>query len=232
MYALLSAMDSESRAVRAAMEIARVDRWKGYEFSIGRLEGADVVVARTGVGKILSAMITQKIIDSYAPDAVFFSGIGGALNPAYGIGDIVIGTESMQHDLDATVFGFKRGEVPYSGYRLFICDTFLCDAAENYLPRDHSLFFGRILTGDQFLTQADKAGFNYLRTELKGDVVDMEGAAVAQVAVVNEVSHILIRVISDCADGAAPKSFERFLPKASLASLQLLRYIIRRVSAG
>lgn len=232
MYALLSAMDSESKTVRDAMAITRVDVWKGYEFSVGRLEGAQVVIARTGVGKILSAMITQKIIDSYTPDAVFLFGIGGALNPDYGIGDIVIGKQSMQHDLDATVFGFKRGEVPYSGYRLFKSDAVLCDAAANYVPGDHSLFFGRILTGDQFLNRADKVGFGCLRKELKGDVVDMESAAVAQVAVVNDVPHILIRVISDRADGAAPKNFEKFLPKASLASSQLLRYIILRLSGS
>lgn len=232
MYALLSAMDSETRAVRGAMEIARVDVWKGYEFSVGRLEGAEVVLSRTGVGKTLSAMITQKIIDSYAPTAVFFSGIAGALNPAYGIGDIVIGKQSVQHDLDATVFGYKRGEVPYSGYCLFKSDAALCDAAATFVPGDHSLFLGRILTGDQFLTQANKEGFSYLRKELKGDVVDMESAAVAQVAVVNDVPHILIRVISDRADGAAPKNFKKFLPKASLASSQLLRHIIRHLSAG
>ena len=180
-----------------------------------------VQLEAAGVGKVMAAMTTQRLIDTLQPDAVLMVGVAGGLNPRLAIGDVVIAAETLQHDLDVTALGVARGTVPFTEYRWLAADPGLLEAAlavqldgTNEAGEPLQLHRGCILTGDQFMSRAAQQQQRYLVDELRGDAVDMESAAVAQVCICNQVPHLVVRVISDTADGSAKVDFWRFLPRA------------------
>jgi adenosylhomocysteine nucleosidase/adenosylhomocysteine/aminodeoxyfutalosine nucleosidase len=129
--------------------------------------------------------------------------------------------------MNAISLGFQRGEIPYSPYRILACDTGLVDLAMRCVPEAGKVVTGRILTGDQFITNRTLKSMQYLYDDLAGDAVEMEGASVGLVATVNRIPFLLIRVISDRADTYAHIDFQSFLPKASRNSLQFIRHVLR-----
>src|SRR5690606_31155766 len=182
-----------------------------------------------GVGKVLSTCVAQRLIDTYAPKALLLTGICGALAPHLAIGDVVIGSEYLQHDLDVEPLGFPRGQIPYTDLRVIRADRTLLEIASSYQSEDHAVHIGRILTGDQFLTSAERETHRYLTEELQGAVVEMEGASIATVAYINAVPFLAIRTVSDRANEEAHLDFEKFLPVASENSFELVRHLLDRL---
>lgn len=226
MIALLAAMQPELKLIRDAVESPKIIDWHEREFITGRLLGHDVVAVQTGVGKILAAAVTQRIIDQFNPDYIIMSGIGGSINPDLRRGDLVIGVESVQHDFDATVFGFKRGQIPYTDYNVIPSDPNLVEKAMSW---KEPVKKGRILTGDQFIAGSHKPEYSYLRDELKGDIVEMEGSAAGLTALINKIPFLLIRAVSDNADGEATGSYKKFLKSASERSFSLIEHILKQI---
>jgi 5'-methylthioadenosine/S-adenosylhomocysteine nucleosidase len=226
--AILAALDGEIREILKALGDRRETAWKDFIFHCGRLDGHEVVLARCGVGKSMSAMLAQRLIDQFEPAALICTGLAGGLGATVRIGDTLVARDCLQHDLDASVFGFKRGEIPYSGRRIFACDPGLLEAAMSYLPAHGRLVAGRILTGDQFITRREFECHRYLVDELNGDAVEMEGASIALVADVNDLPFLLVRTISDKADEAACLDIKAFLPMASRNSLACVRHVLAR----
>ncbi|MBI9105886.1 MAG: 5'-methylthioadenosine/adenosylhomocysteine nucleosidase [Spirochaetales bacterium] len=227
MIAIIAAMQPEIKLIKDSVENPEKIVWKDWEFVCGKLSGKEIVAVQTGVGKVLAALVTQRMIDVFSPSAIIMTGIAGALNPDLHRGDIVVGTDCLQHDMDATVFGFKRGQIPYTDYRIIESDPALVAAALSY-PAE-KLRTGRILTGDQFVTGSGDAALSYLTDELEGDVVEMEGAAAGLTAKVNDIPFLLIRVISDKADGKAKGSYQKFLKSASERSFHLIEYLLEGI---
>ena len=215
MQLLLGAMDQEINGYLTHLKDTTHVEWNGWKFHVGTIGGEKAVVAKCGVGKVLSAMVTQKILDTFDIHHILFTGIAGSLNPVYEIGDIVIAKDTIQHDMDVSGLGFKRGHVPYTDIHIIECEKkempILSKAAEGF-GRIH---IGRILTGDLFLTKRNDAGYSYLQDELHGDAVEMEGASVGTVALINKIPFNLVRIVSDRADGEAPHNFGAFLNEAS-----------------
>jgi 5'-methylthioadenosine/S-adenosylhomocysteine nucleosidase len=228
MIAIIGALDGEIAEFLAVLENRRDETWTGFTFYTGSIENKDVLVVKSGVGKVMAALAAQHFIDAYQPEAVIFTGLAGGLNPDLDIGDILVAEDCVQHDLNAVALGFKRGEVPYTPYRFLPCDRKLLEAAMEYTPETGKVMKGRILTGDQFITNRTLKSLQYLYDDLAGDAVEMEGAAVALVATVNRVPFLLARVISDRADTYAHTDFASFLPRASRTSLQFIRHLLRR----
>jgi len=214
MTVILGAMDGEITAIRENMDTARAVTWRSYQITTGTIAGEPVVLCRTGVGKTLSALVCQHLIEAYRPDRVIFTGVAGSLRGDLEIGDTIIARDSIQHDMDATPLGMAPGEIPYSGYRVIPCDPDLVAIAARVEPAGGTVRIGRILTGDQFMT--DPARRRELRDRFGGDCVEMEGASVALVCAVNETPCVLIRTISDHADGTV--DFQRALSMASTNS--------------
>ncbi len=229
MIAILGAMDGEIAEFLGALDRKKEERWTDFVFHTGMLEDREVVVMKSGVGKVMAAMVTQRLIDAYRPRAVIFTGLAGGISDRLEIGDTLVAEDCIQHDLDASSLGFKRGEVPYSPYRVLVCDRTLVDAASFCIPEKGKAVRGRVLTGDQFITKRDFASHRHLLEELKGDAVEMEGAAAGLVATVNKVPFLLIRTISDRADSNAKTDFHAFLSRASRNSLHFVRHVLRRV---
>jgi 5'-methylthioadenosine/S-adenosylhomocysteine nucleosidase len=232
---ILGAMDGEISDFIEAMDQRNEDiSSAGVQMYSGRLSNRDVVVAKSGVGKVMAALTTQNILDHIRSSGrvveyLVFTGLAGAINPAYRIGDTLIAVDCVQHDLDATALRIPRGTIPYSKMRFIGSDLRLVEAAQSYRPVEGTVHTGRVLTGDQFIHQRNNPEYAYMTVELEGDAVEMEGAAAATCALVNGVPFVLIRTISDQADGKARVKFSEFLPKASRNSLQAVLHLLDAV---
>ncbi len=226
MIALTSAMPVEIGLIKESVDNAKIVKWADWNFITGELFGSEVVVTHTGVGKVLAALVTQRLIDVFKPSAVIMSGIAGSIDRDLNRGDLVVGIDCIQHDFDAAFFGFERGHIPYTDYHIIEADSMLVEKALSY--DKESLKKGRILTGDQFISDAGNKRFDYLRDELKGSLVDMEGAASALTAMVNEIPFLIIRAVSDYADGEGGKNYKKFIKNASVRILGLIEHILKQ----
>jgi len=222
---IIGAMDEEIDAYRSSMVQKTKKSQNGFEFYIGTIQSKDVILVKSGVGKVFASMVTQLMIDKYHVESIIVTGVGGSLNSKLNIGDVLIGRDSIQYDFDATALGFKLGQISYTDYRIFPADKLLLKIANN-CKIEHNTMEGRILTGDQFMTYKDKQDKRYLVKELKGDCVEMEGAAVAQVCTVNNVPHLIIRTMSDKADGTAVSDYNQFKNIVAKNSYNLVSNII------
>ena len=227
---IIGAMPQEVALFRAALEQSSSIAWGDYQFHLGRLEQQEVIVVNSGIGKVLAAMVTQYAITHFRPVRIILTGLAGGLVDHLQIGDIVLAETLIQHDMDASALGFKRGHVPYSKIFEIPTDPQLRELALTYTPSGYRIHIARVLSGDQFIAAKQRAAMGYLTTELNGDCVEMEGASVALVAQSNQIACLVIRTISDRADGAAPAKFEAFLGSAAERSLGLVRHLLTRIS--
>jgi adenosylhomocysteine nucleosidase len=234
--AIVSAMQEEIAAVIDSLAGLKAQEFGKRQFHTGKFRGTDTVVVFSRYGKVAAAATVTQLLASYPVTRLVFSGVAGALRPGLNIGDIVVATTLVQHDMDATPL-FKRYEVPLLGKSHFATDPdlrerlslaakqFLADDLNSLVPHAELAFFnmtspkvvgGVIASGDKFF--ADAAEVTTLRQRLpEVCCVEMEGAAVAQVCDEYSVPFGVVRTISDSADAGAPGDFRRF-------SQQIARY--------
>lgn len=226
---IIGAMDDEIKMYKEHLTERKEVTYKTLVFYTGKLQGKEVVVVKSGVGKVFAAMICQYLIDKFNVNSVLFTGVGGSLNPKLEIGDVVVSIDSVYHDFDAVALGFPRGNISYTNYRFFKADERLRELALKTKLGKHKVIAGRILTGDQFLTHKEKQEYKYLTEELKGDCIEMEGAAVAQVCVVNETPHLIVRTVSDKADGTAVEDYNKFTPIVAHNSFRIVEWVVGKI---
>ena len=225
-FAIIGALDAEIDEYIKHLKNSRKNIWKKFVFYEGDLYKKQVIIIKSGVGKVSAAMTAQKLIDTYNPTYIIFTGVAGGLNNKFEIGDIIVGKDCAQYDLNAIELGFSRGTIPYTNFRFFKTDAKLRDLALTAKIK-HTIYEGRILTGDQFLTRKDIKEYNYLVDELKGDAVDMESASIGQVCTLNNVPFLIIRTISDKADGNSLINFNKFLPEVTKNSFGMVQHILK-----
>ncbi|MDO3409351.1 5'-methylthioadenosine/adenosylhomocysteine nucleosidase [Saccharibacillus sp. CPCC 101409] len=219
--ALMGAMDEEVGLLLGEMTNTRSRTAAGIRFTEGLFRGCPVVVCRCGVGKVNAAAAAQVLASEFRIEALVFTGVAGALDPALEIGDIVVSSESVQHDMDASPLGFARGIIPFQTESVFPADPDWVRLAEESCKAAGVRFAtGRVLSGDRFV--ADREEVAKLREEFGGACTEMEGAAVAQVCRMNGIPHVIIRSMSDKANGAAPESFAEFTAAASARSFGIV----------
>jgi adenosylhomocysteine nucleosidase len=227
--ALIGAMNEEIELLIKHMEQVKESAKAGVIYREGLFLGKQVVVCKSGVGKVNAAVTTQILIDQFEVEAVIFTGVAGALDPELNIGDIVVSSECMQHDMDVTALGFPRGVIPYEEISIFTADAGLVKlaaASSNKLFQGR-IKLGRVLSGDQFI--ADREVVRQLHTELAGTCTEMEGSAVAQVCSMNQIPYVVIRSMSDKADGSAHVNFTEFTKQASENSYKIVEDMIRQL---
>lgn len=215
MIGIIGAMEVEVEKVRDAMDITGKQNVAGMVFYCGRINDTEVVLVRSGVGKVNAAVCTQILCDLYGVDVVLNTGIAGSLCADINIGDIVISTDAVQHDMDARYFGYDPGVIPQQDVSVFVADEALADkavAACKKVNPDISVFRGRVLSGDQFI--ADKGKKQWLSDTFGGMCTEMEGAAIAHAAYRNGVPFLIVRAISDKADDSATEDYTTFEAKA------------------
>lgn len=208
---IIGAMEEEVNQLKAKMTEAAVKNKAGMEFFSGKLMGKDAVIVRSGIGKVNAAVCTQILVDEFQIDMVINTGIAGSLKAEINIGDMVISTDAVQHDVDATSFGYGYGVIPRMETSIFKADAELTKKAKTVCSQvnpDISAFLGRIVSGDQFISDKEKK--NWITGQFDGYCTEMEGAAIAQAAYLNQIPFLIIRAISDKADNSAQMDYGLF----------------------
>lgn len=226
-FGIIGAMDREVELFIKNISEPEIMNRASMTFYKGVLKGQKVVVVKSGVGKVNAAICTQILIDYYKPDAVFCTGIAGSLREDLYVGDTVISEDVVQYDVDGTVFGHELGEIPNLGVKNFMASSELIERAVNAhkkLFKDKKVIAGRILTGDQFISSKEKA--DYLKNVFNGDCVEMEGGAVGQTCFLNKTPFLIIRSISDNADGKAKIDYDVFADETAKKSYKLITGIL------
>ena len=225
MIGIIGAMDIEVAILRDKMVNPTVETISGVDFIRGKLEGRDVVLARSGVGKVFAAICAQTMILKYGVKAIINSGVAGTLTGELHIGDVAISTACVQHDMDTSPVGDPVGllsginvvELPADTTLVGELDKVCADAGVN-----HRL--GVIATGDQFVATHERR--DWIRDQFKAIAVEMEAGSIAHVCYVNKVPFASIRVISDEASGDVHIDYMTFVKKAAATSTDItLRWL-------
>lgn len=228
MIGIIGAMDEEVSKLKAALEGVTVDTVAGMSFFKGTYEGKDVVIVRSGIGKVNAGICTQILADKYDVEAIINTGIAGSLKNEINIGDIVLSVEAIQHDMEAVAFGYAPGVIPRMETSTFKGDAKLIELAKSACAEacpEIGVHEGRVLTGDQFIS--DKAVKNRLIEMFDGSCCEMEGAAIAQAAYLNGIPFLIIRAISDKADDSANMDYPTFEAMAIENSVKLMKCMIK-----
>ena len=227
---IIGAMELEVSALKGQIKGITVKKKAGMEFCEGRIGGTYVVVVRCGVGKVNAALCVQILCDDFHVTHVINTGIAGSLNNELNIGDILISKDAVHHDFDITIFSYKRGEVPGLGVREFPADQHLIEAAEESIREtqpDLNYRVGRVASGDQFIASAEVK--DSIIKEFGADCAEMEGASIAHGAFLNGIPFVIIRAISDKADGSAEEDYPTFEKAAAAHCAKLVADMVGRI---
>lgn len=227
MVGIIGAMEEEVAALKEDMDIQETVEKASMVFCKGILCGREVVVVRSGIGKVNAGICAQILVDCFGADTLINTGIAGSLDARIDIGDMVISTDALHHDMDATLFGDVVGQVPRMDTLSFPADADLirkaAEANEKANPDIHT-FTGRIASGDQFI--ASKEVKDRIVQNFHPLCVEMEGAGIAHAAYLNQVSYVIIRAISDKADNSATMDYPTFERKAIAHSVRLIKELV------
>lgn len=229
-FGIIGAMDIEVALLKEKMNIKNTMTKASMEFCEGTIGKTDVIVVKSGVAKVNAAICVQILCDIFGVTHIINTGIAGSLDNDINIGDIVISTDACYHDFDITALGYKKGEVPGIGSVEFPADKWLGDKAENachVADKDISVFRGRICSGDQFIS--DDAVKDNIVSTFHGLCTEMEGAAIAQAAFLNKIPYVIIRAISDKADGNGTVDYPTFEKKAARDCASLVLYMLQHI---
>ncbi|CAM2877020.1 MULTISPECIES: 5'-methylthioadenosine/adenosylhomocysteine nucleosidase [Paenibacillus] len=225
---IIGAMDEEVELLLAGMKQLETVKQTGITYVAGEWLGKQIVVCKSGVGKVNAAVTTQILIDRFQVNRIIFTGVAGAVNPELNIGDMVISSECVQHDMDVTPLGFERGVIPYQETSAFPAEASLIALAEEACKAQGANYLiGKVLSGDQFIANKDTVKMLY--TEMNGACAEMEGAAVAQVSFMNRVPFVILRAMSDKADGSAHVNFAEFTVESSQRSHRIVEHMLEHM---
>ncbi len=224
MIGIIGAMADEVALLQKEMQVEEIVEKAGMRFHKGNLCEKEVVVVQSGIGKVNAALCAQILVDIFRVDTLLNTGIAGSLDAQIDIGDMVISTDAVQHDVDATTFGDPLGQVPNMDTFSFPADEKLVELAKRVneeVNPDIQTFTGRIVSGDQFISSQEAK--EHLVNTFHAKCTEMEGAAIAHAAYLNQVSCVIIRAISDKADNSAEMDYPAFEQMAILHSVRLVR---------
>lgn len=224
--AIIGAMEAEINLLKNRLENGKSENIAGVIIYQGTLAGKSILLAQSGIGKVNASITTSLLLDKYQADCVINTGSAGGLQKGMKQGDVVIGTQSAHHDVDASAFGYAIGQVPQLPPR-FHSDTSLISHATHAAKTfdKATIHQGLIVSGDQFINHPDKIARirNHFPDAL---AVEMEAAAIAQTCHQFSRPYVIIRALSDLADGDAELSFDAFLPIAATHSAEMVQHII------
>lgn len=217
-------MDEEREEIINIMKDVEVKQVYNLRFLVGKIQGKNCIIAKSGVGKVNAARTTQIMIDNFELSYVINIGVAGAINGLLNIGDVIIAKHVVQHDFDITAFDHSKGYITGVGDRVK-CDEQLVSEFEQVIEsqpeKNYQIKMGIVATGDIFCTEIwmkDK-----IRAKFDADVVDMECGAVAQVCYLDGVPFIAIRCVSDTPNGNNASTFDENLKMASRRCANILK---------
>lgn len=227
---IIGAMELEVEQLKSKMTASYIVTKAGMEFYEGTLNGASVVVVRSGIGKVNAALCVQILVDLFEVTHIINTGVAGSLNAALDIGDILISKDAIHHDMDTTIFGYQLGEVPQMGTREFKADERLMSLAKSSCEKVNEgihAIVGRVVSGDQFISSKEVK--ERLIANFQGDCAEMEGASIAHGAYLNKIPFVIIRAISDKADDSAEMDYPSFERAAAEHSAKLVEDMVQYI---
>jgi adenosylhomocysteine nucleosidase len=244
---ILAAMSEEVRHLGQALAVDDKVARGGYTFRLGRLDGVPVVLVEAGIGKVNMALVATLLLDHFGCRVALLTGVAGGVDPAVGIGDVVIADQLIQHDYGTVVDGeikpYRPGAMPFGEPRdplAYGLDPAIRQQLHQQLEgfvlpalpaavtggggRQPAIRFGTILSGDQFINCERTRQRLFAR--FGAQAVEMEGAALAQVAEQFRAPCLDVRCVSDLAGADSHVDFAAFLPYAAESAAQVLRRIV------
>lgn len=228
MIGIIGAMQVEVDALKCIVENSKTETISGVEFVSGQIFGKDVVIACCGIGKVFAAICTEAMILKYSPDVIINTGVGGTLTDKLSVFDVAVSENVVQHDMDTSPLGDPKGllsginiiKIPANGKYADLVIDILRSLDVNCLK-------GTIASGDQFIhSMAQK---DFITSEFGGICCEMEGGSIGHVCYVNNTDFVVIRAISDSADGSANTDYPTFVKKAAENSINTVKEFIKRV---
>ena len=204
--AIIGAMSCEIDEIKKCLTDLKEISYQDLKIFTGNINNKFIILAQSGMGKVNAAINTQYIIDTFHPDTIINTGVAGGLGKGLKIGDIVVAEYLVQHDFDVTFLGYAKGYMFLGEDRKsptkYLCDKKLLETFEDLLNKkmpEIKYYKGVIASGDIFVS--DKEQKEDINKTFNAIAVEMEGAAVAQTAGRNKIPFLVIRAISDMADG-------------------------------
>lgn len=227
--AVIGAMEQEVELLRAALQNVTTETIANSEYTAGTYEGKEVVLLKSGIGKVNAAMSTTILLEKYQPDVVINTGSAGGFDPALTVGAVVISDEVRHHDVDVTVFGYEIGQMAGmpAAYK---SDEKLMAIAKEAVEEvgEHQAAVGLICSGDVFM--ADPVRVESVRQQFPTmKACEMEAAGVAQVCYQFGTPFVVIRALSDIAGKQSDISFDEFLPVAAKHSTEVVLKAITKL---
>ena len=227
---IIGAMNEEIIEFKSVMNNIEEEKVGNLVFYKGILEGKDVVLVEGGIGKVNAAICVTILIQHFKVDKVLFTGVAGGVDPRIDIGDIVIGDDLVEHDVDSTAFGYELGQLPRMKEFKFKTDRELFNLAYETAVEEFGkdrVWKGRIASGDQFVASVEK--IKWLKDTFDAYCTEMEGAAVAHVCYVLNIPFLVIRAISDKANHDAKVDYPEFVKVAAKNSKTIIEGILKKM---
>jgi adenosylhomocysteine nucleosidase len=226
---IIGAMEEEVVLLREQLTELKKNELAGCEFYTGYLNDQEVVLLKSGIGKVNAAIGTTLMIQLYKPDVILNTGSAGGFHTDLNVGDVVISTEVRHHDVDATIFGYEYGQVPQMPAN-YLPDQTLVEAAEKASTSVENIQVakGLIASGDSFMSDHERV--EDIRAKFPAlYAAEMEAAAIAQTCYQFDVPFVIIRSLSDIAGKDARVSYDQFLKTASKNSAELVQKIVEEL---
>ena len=220
---IIGAMHEEIIELKQEMKIEEEKNIGGFSFFVGELRDKKIVLVESGIGKVNSAVCATILLQAFKVKEVYFTGVAGAVGRTLNIGDIVVSSSLIEHDFDCTAFGMEHGMIPRMEESIFKADKELVELAKKATIKvlgEHRCKTGIIVSGDQFVAAKEK--IEWLGATFDAQCTEMEGASVAHVCYLFQIPFVVIRAISDKADGSAHMDFKEFVELAAQNSKNII----------
>lgn len=225
MIGIIGAMEEEVTILKRKLNDMNEINIAHVKFYVGKLNHKEVVLTQSGIGKVNASISTTLLIEKFNPEVVINTGSAGALDQTLSIGDILVSNHVLYHDANATAFGYEYGQIPQMP-KTYTTDPTLLKKTMHVLEQQQTNGkVGMIVSGDSFIGSSEQ------RQKIKQQfpeamAVEMEATAIAQTCYQFKVPFIVIRAVSDLANGKADISFEEFLDKAALSSSETVSLLV------
>ena len=225
MIGIIGAMDSEIKVLKNNIKDLNIEKISGIDYYIGKINGKDIVVAKSGIGKVFASVCSEAMILRFKPDIIFHIGIAGALSNELGIKDVAIAESVVQYDIDQTSFNYPLGFIQGPDIINILCDKDIILNIESIAKKMNVKYkTGVIASGDKFISN-DYEKENIVK-EFGAIAVDMESAATGQVCHTNGVRFAIIRAMSDSGDDVAVDVYNKSKQQSSdIATSIILEYL-------
>ncbi|MDY4314010.1 5'-methylthioadenosine/S-adenosylhomocysteine nucleosidase [Pectobacterium actinidiae] len=227
---IIGAMEQEVTLLRDRIENRQTFQRAGCEIYTGYINGVDVALLKSGIGKVSAALGTTLLLEHSKPDVVINTGSAGGLAPTLNVGDIVVSDEVRYHDADVTAFGYEPGQMAGCPAAFLADEKLISVAQEAIAELQLNAVRGLVVSGDAFINGAEPLA--RIRTTFpKAIAVEMEATAIAHVCHQFAVPFVVVRAISDVADKESHLSFDEFLSVAAQQSTRMVEAILAKLAA-